>query len=180
MNTYIALLRGINAGKLRRVEMKRLKAIFESLGYTQVSTYINSGNVIFISDKAPAGIRKEIEINLKKEFGFDIPTLIKTEREMQEIADAIPKEWQNDSKQRSDVAYLFEEIDSKQTLCDIPIKKEFIDIRYTKGAIYWNINRENYNKSQLNKLINHRLYQLMTVRNVNTARFLARNTMNHM
>ena len=173
MKTHIALLRGINVGKNRRIEMKRLKALLESLGYTQVSTYINSGNVIFNSDKKPASIHKDIETYLEKEFGFEIPTLIKTKREIKKIADAIPKEWQNDSTQRSDVAYLFEEIDSKKTLEEIPVKRQYIDIRYTKGAIYWNIDRKNYNKSQLNKLISHKLYQLMTVRNVNTARFLA-------
>jgi uncharacterized protein (DUF1697 family) len=173
MKTYIALLRGINAGKLRRVEMKRLKALFESLGYVQVSTYINSGNVIFGSDAKPADIRGDIETNLKREFGFDIPTLVKTQREMQKIADAIPEEWQNDSTQRSDVAYLFEEIDSRKTIDEIPVKREYIDVRYIKGALYWNIDRKNYNKSQLNKLIGHEMYQLMTVRNVNTARFLA-------
>jgi uncharacterized protein (DUF1697 family) len=173
MKTYVALLRGINAGKERRVDMKRLKALFESLRYTSVSTYINSGNVIFGSDNNLADIRNDLEANLKREFGFYIPTLIKTQREMKKIADSIPKVWQNDDIQRSDVAYLFKEIDSKKTLKEIPVKKEYIDIRYTPGAIYWNINRKNYNKSQLNKLIGHKIYQLMTIRNVNTARFLA-------
>lgn len=172
---FIALLRGINVGKLRRVDMKKLKALFESLGYKQVSTYINSGNIIFNSNKKIIAIRKDIKINLKKEFGFDIPTLIKTEKEIQKIAAAIPKEWRNDSTQRSDVAYLFKEIDSKKTLSIIPIKPEYIDIRYTKGALYWNIDRKNYNRSHLNKLIDHKFYPLMTIRNVNTARHLAKN-----
>ncbi|MFA6073171.1 MAG: DUF1697 domain-containing protein [Candidatus Woesearchaeota archaeon] len=172
---FIALLRGINAGKSRRIDMKKLKSLFESLGYSNVSTYINSGNVLFESDKKSSAIKKEIEINLTKEFGFEIPTLIKTKNELNKIAKAIPEKWQNDSKQRSDVAYLFPEIDSKKILDELPIKKEFIDVRYTKGAIYWNIDRKNYNKSQLNKLIGHKIYQLMTVRNVNTARHLAGN-----
>ena len=170
---FIALLRGINAGKTRRVDMKRLKALFEALGCSNVSTYINSGNVIFESDNKPAIIRRDIELYLKNEFGFDIPTLVKTGREMLEIAQVIPKEWQNDSIQRTDVAYLFPEIDSRASLDELPVKKEYLDIRYIEGAIYWNIYRENYNKSHLNKIIGHRLYQSMTVRNVNTARFLA-------
>jgi uncharacterized protein (DUF1697 family) len=174
MKTYIALLRGINVGKQRRVEMKRLKALFESWGYTKVFTYINSGNVIFESDQKRTDIRKKTETNLKKEFGFDIPTLVKTEQEIKNIANALPKEWQNDSTQRSDVAYLFPEIDSKKTLHKLPIKKEYIEVRYIKGAICWNINRKNYNKSQLNKLIGHKIYQLMTIRNINTARNLTR------
>lgn len=173
MPTYIALLRGINAGKNRRVEMKKLKALFEKLGYTSVSTYINSGNVIFQSDKKANIIRDQVELSLKKEFGFAIPTLIKTKAEMTKIAKAIPDTWQNDTAQRTDVAFLFPEIDSIKTVAQLPIKTEYIDIKYSKGALLWNVKRKNYNKSHLNKIITHRLYQLMTVRNVNTARFLA-------
>ena len=121
-----------------------------------------------------SSLRATIEKAIKKEFGFDVPTLIKTER-VKKIADAIPNNWQNDSTQRSDIAYLFPEIDSKKTLDELPVKKEFIDVRYIKGAIYWNIDRKNYNKSHLNKIISHKLYQFMTIRNVNTARYLAEN-----
>lgn len=87
-----------------------------------------------------------------------------------------PQFWlglQNDDTQRTDVAYLFPEADSKKIIEELPLKKEFLEIRYIKGAIIWNIKRENVNKSQLAKLISHKLYQTMTIRNVNTARFLA-------
>jgi len=170
---YVALLRGVNAGKRRRVEMKKLKTLFESLGYANVSTYINSGNVIFDSSKKQDVISEEIGSCLKKNLGFEIQTLVKTEKQIKDIANAIPKEWHNDSAQRTDVAYLFESIDSSQTLDELPVKKEYLSIRYTPGAIYWNVDREHVIKSQLNKLIGHPLYQMMTVRNVNTARFLA-------
>jgi uncharacterized protein (DUF1697 family) len=170
---YIALLRGINVGGNHKVEMKRLKAFFESLGCSNVTTYINSGNVIFELKNDQNHVLKEFDNELKKEFEFEIPTLIKTVNEIKKIADAIPKEWQNDLTHKTDVAYLFPEIDSKEILDDLPVKKEYIDIRYVKGAVYWNIERKNYNKSHLNKIIRHKLYQFMTVRNVNTARHLA-------
>ena len=168
----IALLRGINAGKLRRVEMKRLKVLFESLGYSEVLTYINSGNVIFESGKKSSVVRREIGARLKKEFGFSIPVLVKTSREMQKISRAIPEEWENDAEQKSDVAYLFEKIDHKNIINELPVKREYIDVRYVKGAVFWNVPRKDYNKSHLNKIIGHKHYQFMTVRNVNTARFL--------
>lgn len=47
MKKYVALLRGINVGGNNKVEMSKLKALFEKMGYTNVVTYINSGNVIF-------------------------------------------------------------------------------------------------------------------------------------
>lgn len=170
---YIALFRGINVGGNRKVEMKKLKGLFESLGYTKVSTYINSGNILFESDLDTKSVLTKITKTFEKTFDFEIPTLVKTEKEMKKIADAIPKDWQNDPKQRTDIAYLFPEIDSKKIIEELPFKKEFVDVRYTKGAIIWNIKKVNVNKSNLAKLISHKLYKSMTIRNVNTARFLA-------
>lgn len=172
---YITLLRGINVGGNRKVEMKRLKALLESLGLKNVSTYINSGNIMFESGQAKTTLHKKIVSAMKKEFGFNIQTLLKTKAEIKKISQSIPKDWKNDASQRTDVAYLFPEIDSKKIIDELPVKKEYIDIRYVKGAIYWNVQRKNVYKSQLAKIISHKLYQSMTVRNINTARFLAQN-----
>ncbi|MCG6140173.1 DUF1697 domain-containing protein [Leptospira mtsangambouensis] len=173
---YIALLRGINVGGNRKVEMKKLRTLFESFGYTEVSTYINSGNIIFESEDDQKTVLAKITKSFEKTFDFEIPTLVKTEKEMKKIAKAIPEEWQNDDTQRTDVAYLFPEADSKKIIQELPLKMDYLDILYMKGAIIWNIKRENVNKSQLAKLISHKLYKVMTIRNVNTARFLAGET----
>jgi uncharacterized protein (DUF1697 family) len=170
---YVALLRGINVGKTKRIDMKTLKFIFENIGYTQVSTYINSGNVFFESAKSKQIVQVEIKnelLNFQKE---EIKVLVKSIKEMKKIADAIPTEWSNNNEQRTDVAYLFKNIDKKQVINDLPVKREYIDILYVAGALVWNVKRKNYNKSQLNKLISHDIYQQMTIRNINTARYLA-------
>ena len=170
---YILLLRGINVGGNRIFEMERLRKILESLGYTKVVTYLNSGNAIFESDSDREKIQQEISRGIKNELGFDIAILIKTDQEIKKIASAIPKNWENDSSQRTDVAYLFPQIDSAKIIDELPLKREFIDVRYIKGAIYWNVKRENVYKCQLAKLISNKIYKLMTIRNVNTVRYLA-------
>lgn len=170
---YIALLRGINVGGIRPVKMKSLRTLLESMGYTHVTTYLNVGNVIFESHEKQDSVQNEIITHLAKEFGFDIPTLVMKHRAMQNIAEAIPDEWQIDSHQRTDVAFLFPAIDSEKTIDEMPINREYIDIRYVKGALFWNIIRADYNKSRLNNITGHPLYQLMTIRNVNTVRSLA-------
>ncbi len=175
---YVALLRGINVGGNNRVEMKKLKAVFESLSCSNVSTYINSGNVIFESTEKHDTICEKLKTNFKKVFGFEIPTLVKSAEEMTAIYEAIPSNWKNDTEQRTDVAYLFPEIDSKKTIEEMPMNTEFVDIRYFKGALFWNIDRKNYTKSRLNKLIGHKLYKFMTMRNINTARYLGNLTYN--
>lgn len=169
---YVALLRGINVGGKRKIEMKKLREIFEGLDFKNVSTYINSGNVIFEAEGDIKNIRLKIEMELKKIFNDEFLTLVKSADDLKKIVKNIPDDWQNNDEQKTDVAYLFEEIDNEKILEELPVKKDFIKVRYIRGAIVWNVKRENYNKSHLNKIVNHKLYKLMTVRNVNTARFL--------
>jgi len=170
---YIALLRGINVGGNNKVEMKRLKIVLEGMGYINVSTYLNSGNALFESEEKQDQIQANVPKVILKEFGLEIPTLIKNIDEIKRIASIIPPEWQNDKDQKTDVAYLFTEINSEETISELPIKREYVDLIYVEGAIVWHVTRDNYNNSQLNKLVGSKLYKQMTVRNVNTARFLA-------
>ena len=153
--------------------MNTLKNIFEVSGYTHVRTYVNSGNVIFESDETQEKLQNEIPKKLQNEFGFEIKTLIKNADEITKIALSIPLYWKNDSEQRTDVAYLFPEIDFVKTRDELPINKAYIDVRYVKGALIWNVMRTYYSKSKLNAIISSKEYQYMTVRNVNTARYLA-------
>lgn len=156
------------------VEMKRLKEFCESLGYTELSVYINSGNILFNAKGKIKDIQSTLTKVLAEEFGFPIPVLIKTQAEVKKIVAAIPQTWQNDhGTQKTDVAFLFPEVDDKKILDEFPVKKEYLESRYVKGAIVWHVKRENLNKSQLNKLVGSKLYKYMTVRNVNTARYLA-------
>lgn len=155
------------------MEMQRLRSVMESAGCTHVSTYVNSGNVLFESEEEKREIHTAVSALLAVEFCFEIPLLLKSEAEIKQIAEAIPENWQNNQEQKTDVAYLFPEADSESIVAEIPLKREYADIIYTKGALIWHILKKNYNKSRLNTLIGKELYQHMTVRNVNTARFLA-------
>jgi uncharacterized protein (DUF1697 family) len=171
---YVALLRGINVGGNHTVKMDKLKKLFESADCSNVSTYINSGNVLFETKLKKREICERLETIFKENFDFDIPTLVKTTREMSAISKSIPSEWKNDNVEKSDIAYLFPEIDNAKILDELPVKKQFVDIRYVKGAVFWNVKRKNYNKSNLNKIISSKCYKYMTVRNINTARVVGK------
>jgi uncharacterized protein (DUF1697 family) len=70
---YVALLRGINVGGKNKMEMARLKATFESAGMKDVTTYINSGNVVFTDNRRkPATINRTLEKAIEADFGFAI------------------------------------------------------------------------------------------------------------
>lgn len=84
--TYIALLRGINVGGHKRVPMAELRTAFEALGHRQVATYVQSGNVVFSSDLDRRTLAAGIERALLDHFGFDIPVIVRSERELAAVA----------------------------------------------------------------------------------------------
>ncbi len=100
MYRYIALLRGINVGGHKKILMSNLKSLFESLGFEEVTTYIQSGNVIFScpSAKASGGKRTEKETDLgnkiskaiESKYGFIVPILVKKASELVEIQSKCP------------------------------------------------------------------------------------------
>lgn len=91
MQTYVALLRGINVGKGHRISMKDLVAELEALDLERVKTFIASGNVWFDAPEAnEMGRAREIEARLKARFGFEIPTLLRTLAEMRTVVQNNP------------------------------------------------------------------------------------------
>lgn len=166
---YVALLRGINVGGNNKVEMPKLKKVFEDLGYLNVSTYINSGNVIFDTSNVDIST---LERALKKNFKFDIKVVVRDVKTIQKLCKAIPPEWGNDAEQKTDILFLWDEYDNKKSLGLIKINKDVDNLLYASGAIVWNVNRKDYKKSGMNKFIGSQVYKHMTSRNVNTTRKL--------
>jgi uncharacterized protein (DUF1697 family) len=79
---YVALLRGINLGK-RRVKMDHLRDLFQALKFSNVSTFVASGNVIFEApDGAAAAIEKRIEAHLQQALGYEVETFLRTPVEL--------------------------------------------------------------------------------------------------
>jgi uncharacterized protein (DUF1697 family) len=91
MAVYVALLRGINVGGHRRIKMDRLRKSFETLGFEQVKTYIQSGNVVFNSAKpSPAGLSKRIEESILRDFGHSVLVISRTLDEMGKTIESNP------------------------------------------------------------------------------------------
>lgn len=85
MMRYIAFLRGINISGKNKMPMAELKQGFERLNYTEVKTYLNSGNVIFSSDEADTiKIISRIEEMIKNQFSLDIPVFVISKEELED------------------------------------------------------------------------------------------------
>ncbi len=91
MNTYIALLRGINVSGTNQLKMDDLRETFKSLGFKNTTTYIQSGNVVFKAFETATGIMaKNIALKLTADFGFEVPVIVLSADEMKMIADGNP------------------------------------------------------------------------------------------
>ena len=86
MTRCVSLFRGINVGGHQAVPMKELKEMHESLGFMDVATYIQSGNVVFTSDSTdPAQLTRQIEDGFAQKFGFRVQVLVRSSVEFDEI-----------------------------------------------------------------------------------------------
>lgn len=91
MKTYIALLRGINVGGHKKVPMAELRELLTKSGLENVSTYIQTGNIIFQTLEKDISILEEsIKKNILNHFGFEISVLVKTRQDLKRIFDASP------------------------------------------------------------------------------------------
>ena len=168
----VALLRGINVGGNNKVDMKKLKAAFESLGYTNVVTYINSGNIVFEDlSKGKDVLAAEIEDAIKSDFQLDIKVLVKSFEDIRLVCNQLPDTWVKNEVMRTDVMFLWDAFDHPEILQQIKINS-VDNVKYVPGAVLWNVEYKDYTKSGISKLSGTEIFRNMTVRNVNTVRKL--------
>ncbi|KQV63782.1 DUF1697 domain-containing protein [Rhizobium sp. Root1220] len=90
MTVYVALLRAINVGGAGKLQMSELKAICEALGFADVTTYIQSGNVLFRSDDAEADVERQLDEALGKTLGKRPGVMLRSREELDTIVANVP------------------------------------------------------------------------------------------
>ncbi len=112
---YVALLRGINVGGKNMIKMETLRATFESLGFKNVKSYINSGNIAFDNAKTDDGkLASKIHDAILKDFGFDISVMVRTIAEIKEIVAWDPFRGQFESHKDVHVFFLNDTLTNEQ------------------------------------------------------------------
>ena len=87
MQTFISILRGINVSGQKKILMADLKKLYESLKFSEVKTYIQSGNVVFKSDSKTSDIQlaRKIEKAISAKYKFEVPVITRTKEELEKI-----------------------------------------------------------------------------------------------
>ncbi len=126
MQKYAAFLRGINVGGNKKIPMSKLKKVLEKHGLKKVTTILASGNVVFESDSSIRQLQKLIISAIEKEFGFPVPVLLRSHKEIKKIIELNPfKEIKVTSLTRLYVTFLSEILKDKSSIIYISPDKSF-------------------------------------------------------
>jgi uncharacterized protein (DUF1697 family) len=171
MNSYLILLRGINVGGKNKVSMAELKTCLEELAFSNVSTFIASGNVLLASSKRAAEVGTQIEAALPKAFKLDselIKVLVLTHDQLQAVIDDKPKGFGDQpNKYHSDVIFLMG-IDAAEAMSVFNPRDGVDRVWPGNGVIYSERLSAQRTKSRLSAMMTSPLYKSMTIRSWNT------------
>jgi uncharacterized protein (DUF1697 family) len=167
---HVALLRGINVGGNNLIKMVDLKACFEVMGFTDVATYIQSGNVVFASKVADkAKLCNKIEKALSSAFGYASKVVLVSSRELELVVDQAPSGFgKQPDRYRYDVLFVKEPLKAAEVLPELPMKQGVDTADTGDHALYFRRLISKATASRLSRLAQMPVYKNITIRNWNT------------
>ncbi|HLO35441.1 MAG TPA: DUF1697 domain-containing protein [Candidatus Deferrimicrobium sp.] len=167
MTGYLVLLRGINVGGKNRVPMAELRQLLEDLGYSDVSSYIASGNILLRSDRSAAEIKAEIEEALPRTFRLDsdlVSVLVLTHAQLRAVVRDKPEGFgEQPGTYHSDAIFLIG-IDSAAAIKVFDPRQGVDRVWPGDGVIYSQRVSAERTRSRLNKIMGSPAYKSMTIR----------------
>jgi uncharacterized protein (DUF1697 family) len=171
VTSYLVLLRGINVGGRNRLPMAELRAVLENLGFSNVSTYIASGNVLLDSDLTAAKVASTIEDALPKTFKLDaelIRIAVLTRAELEAVIERRPKGFGDEpGKYHSDAIFLMG-IDADEAMAVFSPRDGVDTVWPGTSVIYSQRRSAERTKSRLNRIMATPAYASMTIRSWQT------------
>ncbi len=149
MKQYAALLRGINISGKNKIEMAALKQAFTEAGYLGVRTHLNSGNVLFFSEKERELLSAEITELIESRFGYRIPVYVLEEKKLKELLEKAPDWWGTDDKEIYDnLIFLFPPHDFEELHQAIGEPEKGLErIESAEEAVFWSFDLKRHQKT---------------------------------
>jgi uncharacterized protein (DUF1697 family) len=163
--TYVAFLRGVNLGPNNKISMPALRAMADDLGYTDVATYINSGNLIVSSAKKAPTLEREISKAIKDTFGRPIDVTVRTPVQLRKILAENP--YPDGNPSQVTVAFLTKAppADGKQKVA--AVAKDYEPFTFAGQQVYVNYS-QGIGRSKLAERFSDIIGVSSTVRNIRT------------
>ena len=166
---YVALLRGINVGGKNPVSMKALVDTFESAGYSDVRTYIQSGNVLFCSDRDRSSLEDHIERTIESHFEVPIVVVVRSLRQLRSVVRSAPDGFGEQPEQyHSDVVFLKAPLTAGAAM-KVVQTRDGVDRAWPgTGVVYFERLSAERTRSRMSKIVGTPEYARMTIRSWST------------
>lgn len=170
MNTFVCFLRGINVSGKNIFRMKEFKELLEEQGFSNVSTYIQSGNIILSSELTQKQIEKDIKHIIEKAYGYVVPVQVYKKNEIKAIIDKNPFLKSDTFDPKSIYFVMCNQKLSDEQIMVIHENKHATPehIKWFKNTIYLYTNKGYSNNKIDNNLIEKKLNVQATARNLRT------------
>ena len=174
MRKYIAFLRGINISGKNKISMSDLKTEFERLGFADVTTYLNSGNVCFSAENENiVEIKRVIETMINDRFSLNVLVHVVSKQDLADILDNAPNWWGTENKEQYDNLIFVITENTTDEICDMLGRPsdglEFVQVY--KEVIFWTFDRNAYQKCNWwKKTAGAGIAEKLTIRTANTVR----------
>lgn len=170
MMKYIALLRGVNVGGKNQLSMRELKDAFLQHGFSDVSTYINSGNIIFSSESTDeAELKAVCESFIESRFGIKSPVFIISANDLADALRQAPAWWNADAESKHNAIFV---------LPPAAVEEVYAQVEGTKPAhekaacfgrvIFWAAPGATFSRARLSQVAGSFSRSGITIRNANT------------
>ena len=177
MKRYIALLRGVNVSGKNRIAMSALKEGLLSLGFAEVLTHLNSGNVIFSAAGTEEPVlAARIRNMIQDRFALDIPVFVITQAELAHLLSLAPDWWGTEDKAIYDnLVFPIPPAGAEEVAAKIGEPTAGLErICICENAVFWSFDRKRYAKANWwNKTASAGIGEMITIRTASTLRKIA-------
>ena len=153
--------------------MADLKVAVQKCGFTDVGTFIQSGNVIFGStEKDAEKIAAKIEDTVLKTFNVTSRVVVRSYTQIKKVLDGVPGEWKKENDLRCYLAFVKEPVTAQDVLQEVTLKEGIDSVKVGEGVLYMSTKLEGLTKSGFTKLASKKIYKDLTIRNYTTIKKL--------
>jgi len=175
MSVCIALLRGVNVGGNSIISMPRLRDAFVHAGYADTRTYINSGNMLFSSEKSTEELQRICRDIISKTSGLDVAVAVLTAEELADALANAPEWWNKQDDSKHNAIFVIPPATADSVCEEVgEIKPEYEKIYCHGKVIFWTAPIKTFSRTRWSRTSKLPVYQQITIRNANTAITLSR------
>ena len=177
MEKDVALLRGVNVGGKNVVSMPVLKSAFEKAGFCNISTYINSGNVIFsgedTEDTDIETLQRRCTQIIMAEFNLNVPVAVISHSALADALSHAPEWWDSDKDSKHNAVFAISPATAESVMKELgEIKPEYEQADSHGQVIFWSAPAKTFTRTRLSTFVSAAACTNITIRNANTVKKL--------